>query len=555
MKPLLLLLWLSALAAHAQPTIPPGGSASSPYVLRGSGAPQNNHCAKWEIVSGVRRLTTTGAPCGEGGAGSILWGGITGTLGDQADLAAALAAKAALSHLHAIVDVTGLQTALDGKAALIHAHAISDIANLQTALNGKAATSHTHSSSDITDLQATVRGYLSAVSPILYNSTTGQFTLATVPLNLGGTNNTSWTASRCVQVSADGTRLESSGAACGVAATAWGAITGTLSSQTDLQSALNAKSDTNHVHPEATTGAAGFMSASDKTKLNAIQTGATANQTDAHLLARANHTGTQAIATVDGLQGALDGKEPGITTLAASKGGLNANASAFAGVIRMSAGVASVVPGTATDCVLVNGTSGPCGTGGASSANETFPFTSVTQLDIEHDAASKALVFEIYDSLDRQIQPNSITHLSDNVTRVTFSASQTGYVVVSGGGGSSGGIASVVTGDGLLGDGTIADPVRVNPATVPTFLTGSATLNDWGTIAAQACAQKTFSLAGAVSNDAVIPRWPAALPAGLSGLIFVSAGDTVAVRVCNPTAAGVALPNGNVFGATILRSF
>lgn len=43
-------------------------------------------------------------------------------------------------------------------------------------------------------------------------------------------------------------------------------------------------------------------------KLDTIEVGATANQTNAFLLARANHTGTQAIDTVAGLQGELDDK-------------------------------------------------------------------------------------------------------------------------------------------------------------------------------------------------------------------------------------------------------
>lgn len=46
----------------------------------------------------------------------------------------------------------------------------------------------------------------------------------------------------------------------------------------------------------------------DKTKLAGIQAGATKNQTDAYLLSRANHTGTQAISTVSGLQASLDSK-------------------------------------------------------------------------------------------------------------------------------------------------------------------------------------------------------------------------------------------------------
>jgi hypothetical protein len=66
-------------------------------------------------------------------------------------------------------------------------------------------------------------------------------------------------------------------------------------------------SATGHVHAVATTGADGFMSSADKTKLNGIATSATANSTDAQLRDRATHTGTQAISTVTGLQTALDG--------------------------------------------------------------------------------------------------------------------------------------------------------------------------------------------------------------------------------------------------------
>lgn len=46
----------------------------------------------------------------------------------------------------------------------------------------------------------------------------------------------------------------------------------------------------------------------DVSKLAGISAGATANQTDTYLLSRANHTGTQSISTVTGLQSALDSK-------------------------------------------------------------------------------------------------------------------------------------------------------------------------------------------------------------------------------------------------------
>jgi hypothetical protein len=51
----------------------------------------------------------------------------------------------------------------------------------------------------------------------------------------------------------------------------------------------------------ASTSVAGSMSASDKTKLNGIASGATANSSDAYLLDRTHHTGTQSVTTITGL--------------------------------------------------------------------------------------------------------------------------------------------------------------------------------------------------------------------------------------------------------------
>lgn len=56
-----------------------------------------------------------------------------------------------------------------------------------------------------------------------------------------------------------------------------------------------------------------WAGSAEKTKLDGIATGATKNDTDANLKNRANHTGTQAISTVSGLQSALDGKEAAFT--------------------------------------------------------------------------------------------------------------------------------------------------------------------------------------------------------------------------------------------------
>ena len=63
----------------------------------------------------------------------------------------------------------------------------------------------------------------------------------------------------------------------------------------------------------ATPMAAGLMSSDDKTKLGQIQANATANQTDGYLLDRANHTGTQPIASIADLQTELNKKLEAVT--------------------------------------------------------------------------------------------------------------------------------------------------------------------------------------------------------------------------------------------------
>lgn len=116
----------------------------------------------------------------------------------------------------------------------------------------------------------------------------------------------------------------------------------------------------NHTHAVATTSAAGFMAAADKTKLNNIATEATKNQTDAFLLNRANHTGEQAISTITGLQTALNDKAS--TADLASK--MNVSGGVFSGSIgivdtNFALGVNGVVRGLsfdATDSLVFNRT-------------------------------------------------------------------------------------------------------------------------------------------------------------------------------------------------------
>ncbi|WP_312463029.1 tail fiber domain-containing protein [Comamonas sp.] len=80
----------------------------------------------------------------------------------------------------------------------------------------------------------------------------------------------------------------------------------TVASVQGLQSALDAK-----INQETGKGlSTQDYTTAEKNKLAAVATGATANATDAALRSRSTHTGTQEIATVAGLQAALDAKLP-----------------------------------------------------------------------------------------------------------------------------------------------------------------------------------------------------------------------------------------------------
>jgi len=158
---------------------------------------------------------------------------------------ASLLSRANHTGTQAVASVTGLQAALDGKASSSHAHALTDLSDVSTS-------------------------GASANQVLKYNGTSWAPSSDDVSGGTGGANLTSTVAAASVTINSD--------------------------------------SGTDATISAATTTDAGVLSAADKTKLNGVTTGATANQTDANLLNRSNHTGAQAVATITGLQTALDGK-------------------------------------------------------------------------------------------------------------------------------------------------------------------------------------------------------------------------------------------------------
>ena len=147
------------------------------------------------------------------------------------------------------------------------AQPIASVSGLQSALDGKANSTHAHSLNDLSDVSTTG----AALNQVLkYNGTSWAPSSDDVSGGAGGANLTTVLSASSVTINSD--------------------------------------SGTDATIVTATTTNAGVLTSTDKTKLDGIATGATVNQLDATLLNRANHTGTQAIATVAGLQSDLDGK-------------------------------------------------------------------------------------------------------------------------------------------------------------------------------------------------------------------------------------------------------
>jgi hypothetical protein len=83
------------------------------------------------------------------------------------------------------------------------------------------------------------------------------------------------------------------------------------------------------------------------------------------------------------------------------------------------------------------------------------------------------------------------------------------------------------------------------------YMTWSGTLN-FGSIADGNCAELTMTATGAAALDQVAAAWPAALETGLVGSMYVSAVNTLAVRLCNFSGAAVD-PASATFKASMTR--
>ena len=191
----------------------------------------------------------------------------------------ALAGKAASSHTHSVSNISGLQSALDGKAESGHTHSVAtdesdgfmaseDKAKLDGIASGANKYTHpayTSRSSGLYKMTVDSSGHVSAVSAV----TKADITALGIP---GSDTNTTYSAFKGASSSAEG----GSGL---VPAPAAGASNRYLRSDGTWQ----VPPDTNTTYGVATSSSNGLMSSSDKSKLDGIASGANKTTVDSAL--------------------------------------------------------------------------------------------------------------------------------------------------------------------------------------------------------------------------------------------------------------------------------
>jgi hypothetical protein len=159
--------------------------------------------------------------------------------------------------------------------------------------DARTPTAHTQAWSTITATPTTLAGYGIADAA----------TAAALAAHTGNTSNPHSTTAAQVGALATANNLSDLGSPS-TARTNLGLGTAATAASTDFAAAGHVGAG-GAAHAVATGSAAGFLSATDKSKLDGVATGATANATDAQLRDRSTHTGTQLAATISDLTTAV----------------------------------------------------------------------------------------------------------------------------------------------------------------------------------------------------------------------------------------------------------
>lgn len=219
------------------------------------------------------------------------WGTVVGSIVDQLDLQAALDGKqpagsyAALVHTHTIANVTDLQAELDAKAPTASptfTGTVSGVTKTHVGLGNVDNTSDANK--PVSTAQQTALNLKQDIS------TLAEAIRDTVAATLVAGANVTVT----VDDALDTITIAASGGGGGAVDSVNGETGVVVLNQDEVLDGTTFKQ----------------FSQTEKTKLSGVATGATANSTDAFLLARSNHTGSQAQSTVTNLTTDLAAKAP-----------------------------------------------------------------------------------------------------------------------------------------------------------------------------------------------------------------------------------------------------
>ncbi len=196
-----------------------------------------------------------------GGTVEAVWGSIEGTLSDQTDLQDALSGiQDDISSLQTAVgeatawgtitgdleDQTDLQAALDGKVTINAPVTLTGATTLNRAVHGNRQILFNGASATLTIANDASGGWTSD-DTVQVHTVTGSSGVPTLATPDG--KSITGSATKIIGATRKGTDAWTTGttdpAAGGGGASEWGAITGTLSDQTDLQEALDAKATVN----------------------------------------------------------------------------------------------------------------------------------------------------------------------------------------------------------------------------------------------------------------------------------------------------------------------
>lgn len=191
--------------------------------------------------------------------GSSVWGAITGTLSAQTDLQGALDGKSATTHNHDSAYVSVVTTPTTGNFPVLTVG--GELDNSSYNASSFATASHNHAGV-YEPANANIQVHVSSTSNphSVTAAQVGAYTSGAVDTLLSGKSDTSHShtldglSDVVITTPATGQVIKFNGVSwindtdATAGGSTWGSITGTLSAQTDLQSALDGKSATTHNH-------------------------------------------------------------------------------------------------------------------------------------------------------------------------------------------------------------------------------------------------------------------------------------------------------------------